>query len=40
MIDKTTNKSGLKSLRQYPILLSDTNTFVYYDKKSYSKWYL
>ena len=34
MIDKTTNKSGLKSLRQYPILLSDTNTFVYFDKKS------
>jgi len=34
VIDKTTNKSGLKSLRQYPILLCDTNTFVYYDKKS------
>lgn len=34
MIDKTTNKSGLKQLKQYPILLCDTNTFVYYDKKT------
>jgi len=33
IIDKTTNKSGLKPLKQYPILISDTNTFVYYDKK-------
>jgi hypothetical protein len=34
IIDKTTNKSGLKSLKQYPILISDTNTFVYYDTKN------
>lgn len=34
VIDKTTNKSGLKSLRQYPILLCDTTSYVYYDKKS------
>lgn len=34
MIDKPTNKSGLKSLKQYPILTSDTNTFVYYDKRT------
>ncbi len=33
MIDKTTNKSGIKQLKQYPILISDTNTFVYYDTK-------
>ncbi len=33
LIDKTINKSGLKSLKQYPILISDTNTFVYYDTK-------
>ncbi len=33
IIDKTTNKSGIKSLKQYPILISDTNTFVYYDTK-------
>ena len=34
MIDKPTNKSGLKQLKQFPILISDTNTFVYYDRKS------
>lgn len=34
VIDQTTNKSGLKPLKQYPILTCDTNTFVYYDKKS------
>lgn len=33
-IDKPTNKSGLSGLHQYPILRSDTNSFVYYDKKS------
>ncbi len=33
IIDKTMNKSGLKPFKEYPILISDTNTFVYYDKK-------
>jgi len=34
VIDKTDNKSGLKPLKQYPIVISDTSTFVYYDRKS------
>lgn len=34
IVDKSTNRSGLKELKEYPILISDTNTFVYYDKKS------
>jgi hypothetical protein len=33
-IDKPTNKSGLAGLHQFPILRSDTNSFVFYDKKS------
>jgi hypothetical protein len=31
-IDKPDNKSGLKSLRQYPIINSMTNSYIYYDK--------
>jgi len=34
IIDKTSNKSGLKVLKQYPVLISDTNTFVYYNAKT------
>jgi len=33
-IDKPTNKSGLGGFHEYPILKSDTNSFVYYDRKS------
>jgi hypothetical protein len=31
-IDKPDNKSGLKSLRQYPIINSMSNSYIYYDK--------
>ncbi|HXB13218.1 MAG TPA: hypothetical protein VNZ45_14625, partial [Bacteroidia bacterium] len=33
-IDRPTNKSGIAGLHNYPILRSDTNSFVFYDKKS------
>ncbi|HXP52600.1 MAG TPA: hypothetical protein VN922_21785, partial [Bacteroidia bacterium] len=33
-LDKPFNKSGLKPFHQYPILTSDTNSFVFYNKKT------
>ncbi len=33
-LDQPSNKSGLKPFHQYPILTSDTNSFVYYNKKT------
>ena len=33
-LDKPTNKSGVKPFHQYPILTSDTNSFVFYNKKT------
>ena len=33
-LDQPFNKSGLKPLHQYPILTSDTNSFVFYNKKT------
>ena len=33
-IDNPTNKSGLKSLKQYPIINSITNSYIFYDKIS------
>lgn len=33
-LDQPNNKSGLKPFHQYPILTSDTNSFVYYNKKT------
>ncbi len=37
LIDQSNNKSGNKSLAQYPIFKSEKNSFVYYDKKSINK---
>ncbi len=33
-IDRADNKSGIKGLHNFPILRSDSNSFVYYDKKN------
>src|SRR6185312_12819667 len=33
-IDRADNKSGLGRLRQFPVLRSDTSSFVFYDKKN------
>ncbi len=33
-IDRPDNKSGIKGLHNYPVLRSDSNSFVYYDKRS------
>jgi len=36
-LDKPFNKSGVKPYHQYPILTSDTNSFVFYNKKTVQK---